>query len=471
MNDLIDNHIETKKVSVNERSLDTLKPQQQILQSNMDSKRDSATLDDIKSRDKNENNDVDSYWIDLVSLVVLILICSIFLYWLLNKLMGTSGNETTQKDDQENKKQKSKINQKYQNFIENVYDKILNHKILRHISVYMVFLTSVSMMVFAIIQLIHFINPGLLLSLSLNNLGSLGDFFGGFIGTFIAALTVIYAIRTYRLERQHQREASVAEMLNTMLELHKQNVSEIKIKNVDPNQDELISGRDAFKQMFEELRDIFESVKNAIDSIVMQDQEKYAEWSSKTRRMQLAHILSFGYFFYSVDSYIITTEGGSELFFLCEKIRAAVERNLKEEYKNLQRHRVLGHYYRHLYNMVNYIDKNGFTKDRKKKDEYVKLVRSQLSDYEEILLYYDSLTPLGREWNKPLKQTNIDKMSLICKYRLLKNCPSYIRYFGIQPWDTYNTEMKSWWAKEGELFFETDSKDQEEKIMEMLNGN
>ena len=305
----------------------------------------------------------------------------------------------------------------------------------------------------------------------LQRLGQIGDFSSGVIGTIISLIVAIYAIRTYRLERQHQREVSVAEMLNTMLELHKQNVSEIKIKNIDPNQKELISGRDAFKQMFEELKDIFECVKKAIDSIVIQEQEKYAEWSSEKRKMQLAHILSFGYFFYSVNTYLITTEGGSELFILCEKIRAEVKKNLKNELKDLQRHRMLGHYYRHLYNMVNYIDKSDFTKNFKKKEEYVKLIRSQLSDYEEILLYYNSLAPLGKPWNMPQNQTEIDRMSLTCKYRLLKNCPSYIDYFGIQPWDTYKNEMQIWWNKEGEFFFETDSKDQEEKVTEMLNGN
>ena len=459
------------------------KPQLQIPkkepQSSMKCNNESASNYSQQSDNKKAKKQ-SSHLVDLLVLLGLTALGSLIVYLLLNEAMEVFGKEKEGKNvnqekanigKQQEEAKKSGFISKYIVFLNNIYDKILSHKILRYFASIIVIAVLVAVFVFVVIQIIHFICPSILPSLSLSNLGALGDFFGGFIGTFIAALTVIYAIRTYRLERQHQREASVAEMLNTMLELHKQNVSEIKIKNIDPKQNELISGRDAFKQMFDELNGIFDCVKKAIDSIVMQDQEKYEEWSSETRRMQLAHILSFGYFFYSEDSYLITTEGGSELFILCEKIRAEVQKNLKKELKDLQRHRVLGHYYRHLYNMVNYIDKNDFTKNFKKKEEYVKLIRSQLSDYEEILLYYNSLAPLGRPWNLPKNQTEIDKMSLICKYRLLKNCPSYIEYFGIQPWDTYKNEMQIWWNKEGEFFFETDSKDQEGKVMEMLNGN
>ena len=141
-------------------------------------------------------------------------------------------------------------------------------------------------------------------------------------------------------------------------------------------------------------------------------------------------------------------------------------------YRQLNRHIVLGHYYRHLFNMVNYIEKNEHIKNYDKKEKYVKIIRSQLSDYEEILLYYNSLSHLGVDWNKsprePQEEMHKENMSLICKYRLLKNCPSYIQYFGIEPKETYIEEIKVWKEEEKEMFFETDLEGLEPIIDRML---
>ena len=89
------------------------------------------------------------------------------------------------------------------------------------------------------------------------------------------------------------------------------------------------------------------------------------------------------------------------------------------------------------------------------------------------MLYYDSLSHLGIDWNKsPVifqYKKQKENMSLICKYRLLKNCPSYIQYFGIPPQKTYEEEINLWKDKEKEMFFETDPKQLDPIINRMLN--
>ena len=321
----------------------------------------------------------------------------------------------------------------------------------------------VALIIFGVIITIHAHKPGFLSDFTLTRFGLFGDYFGGFIGTLVAVIVAIYAIRTYKSERELQKEASVSAMLSTMLDLHKQNVNEIEVPEDKQNPQKMLKGREAFSLLVHELRGMYDYVFAAIIEEVNKDPEYYQEWTSVECQKLLAHMLSYGYFYYSVDSYVITMEGGTPLFFLCETVRQTVlnQKRIPDENKKLQRHILLGHYYRHLYNMVNFIDKNTFTNKYDKKEFYVKLIRSQLSDYEQILLYYNSLSTLGSDWNYPIGMNKIEKMSLICKYRLLKNCPFYIPYFGIDPMvEMYKTEKQAWLKEKNELFFETDPKGQ-----------
>jgi len=69
----------------------------------------------------------------------------------------------------------------------------------------------------------------------------------------------------------------------------------------------------------------------------------------------------------------------------------------------------LGHYFRSLYNIVKLIDQS----DVEDKRLYTNLVRAQLSSFELVLLFYNSLSDKGSEKFKPL----------IEKYSLLKTVP------------------------------------------------
>ena len=79
----------------------------------------------------------------------------------------------------------------------------------------------------------------------------------------------------------------------------------------------------------------------------------------------------------------------------------------------------LGHYYRHLYQLIKFIDEQDsklFSYDDKYK--YIKNVRAQLSTQEQVLLFYNSLSKLGEAW-----ESGDDNNRLITKYNLIKNIP------------------------------------------------
>ena len=315
---------------------------------------------------------------------------------------------------------------------------------------------------FLVLLIIRGIDTSLLHEFSLSRLGLIGDFSSGVLGTIVATIVALYAIRTYRQERNHAKESLLQTVLATMLELHRQNVKEIKIERTG-KKGECVARIEAFKQMYEELKAIYKNVESAIHREVENNQEKYAEYRDEIKQKRLAHVLSYGYFFYKADDYEIT-ETDEVLKDLCDVASSSVP----YQYRDLNRHLVLGHYYRHLYNMVNYVDQSDFSLKHKNKEKYIKIIRSQLSDYEQVLLYYDTLSLLGMDWNETSGEEKEDDMNLIGKYRLLKNCPYYIEYFGIKPSETYQKEIKAW-HKEGEMFFETDIKQLMPKLYKLLN--
>lgn len=74
---------------------------------------------------------------------------------------------------------------------------------------------------------------------------------------------------------------------------------------------------------------------------------------------------------------------------------------------------VLGLYFRQLYHIVKMVATSQVMVDEKEKYEYVKILRTQLSDYEQILLYYNSLANMGKKWNEPNQMQSSSKMNIL----------------------------------------------------------
>lgn len=77
--------------------------------------------------------------------------------------------------------------------------------------------------------------------------------------------------------------------------------------------------------------------------------------------------------------------------------------------------------------IVNYVNKQTHINFEAKYD-YVKILRSQLSTYEQFVFYLNSISFLGRIWEiESFKNNNYDcadlDKKLITKYELIKNIP------------------------------------------------
>lgn len=103
----------------------------------------------------------------------------------------------------------------------------------------------------------------------------------------------------------------------------------------------------------------------------------------------------------------------------------------------------LGHYFRHLFQTVRYMNEQ-VDLPYEEKYGYIKLLRAQLSNYEQALLFFNSLSQLGRKWEMDAvintKCTNYSRadFELITKYNLIKNIPVGAQ-LGIEPNQYYKS--------------------------------
>ena len=114
----------------------------------------------------------------------------------------------------------------------------------------------------------------------------------------------------------------------------------------------------------------------------------------------------------------------------------------------------LGHYFRHMFQMVKYVaslDKELF--DEQTKYGYVKLLRSQMSDYEQILLFYNSLTDQGQAWNQSRGEVFPEDAGYISRFRMIKNLPPNFPVFGVIPQGVYKEDAEKW-TRLGKQFYE-----------------
>lgn len=357
--------------------------------------------------------------------------------------------------------------------------------------------------------------------------GQIGDTIGGIMGPFVGILAAVLTFMAFwtqyqankeqrssinenkaEIQKQQQRyEIDRFESKWLMLfDIYKETVKSLNCAN--------IAGKAVFKELLDELRLVYELVeygyakwvksefcheKQEHEDSVMAFQSTLVSDDKMLRLFltETAYIL----FFYGKPYYsemvkknpgkIIVIE---QIYAIISKIECSISKTTNRTfslftlYDGVASYRYcapqsvlrgesyqLSLYFRVLFSLVSYID-NADIKGvgYQEKYEYLKLLRCQMSDEEQALLYYHSISPIGLEWN--MKENNgsllPDPMGLIAKYRLVKNLSPRFAFFGINPLEYYDCEMK-YYEKNGKQFFEHESFDKyPPKIYfgKMMNG-
>ena len=109
----------------------------------------------------------------------------------------------------------------------------------------------------------------------------------------------------------------------------------------------------------------------------------------------------------------------------------------------------LAHYYRHLFHTVKFVVKQPeeFIPFDEKLD-YLQTLRAQLSNHEQVMLYYNGLSGLGVAW--------FDN-DFFTKYKMIHNIPLNVANFGLKPHDHPKIqEGIAFWEKRNSTLFEQD---------------
>jgi len=81
----------------------------------------------------------------------------------------------------------------------------------------------------------------------------------------------------------------------------------------------------------------------------------------------------------------------------------------------------LAHYYRHLFQTVKYVvsqeDKKIISYDEVR--QYLRILRAQLSNSEQLMLYYNYICGFGKNWDKK----GVKNYQFLTKYRMIHNIP------------------------------------------------
>lgn len=234
--------------------------------------------------------------------------------------------------------------------------------------------------------------------------GQLGDFVGGYIGTFFALVGVVLLVATLRNQRGSAQQLSFETKYFELIKMHRDNVAELGVQGTD--------GRKVFVHLIREFRAVLDVVKQVA-----------AKHNQQLSQRQVIHVAYYCLFFGSGPNSSRMLKQSLSTFdqpFVEELDNRLDNRDLKEKvkcdrklsYVPFEGHQSrLGHYYRHLYQAVRYVDQQTIDVD---KYEHVKTIRAQLTTHEQALLLLNSLSPIGANWWKK---------GFMLEYRMVQNIP------------------------------------------------
>lgn len=287
----------------------------------------------------------------------------------------------------------------------------------------------------------------------------IGSKYGTLIGGIFSFLSVFLIYLTLKNQMLSFEKSAFENRFFQLIEYHRRNIDEWEYKNPKSSKEEMITGNKVFIRIHREIGEAIQFLKNDLninslkqilskESIDILNLNKTIA-NRKIDNLELEIInLSYLIVFFGVgneskpilEKILIKRcekEKIDTILDFFQKIPAAWDQakydkstftkkiNKNYHYKYFGGHQQrLGHYFRHLFQTVNYCNNSKVLKGQYKiKYEYLKTYRAQFSTYEQSVFTYNSISVLGRIWelDQPKKEVN---KQLITKYNLIKNIPA-----------------------------------------------
>jgi hypothetical protein len=163
-----------------------------------------------------------------------------------------------------------------------------------------------------------------------------------------------------------------------MLRLHKENVNELNIRSISDGQK--VEGRTAFESMVSDFNMLLSYA--VFGNIPMSSDEYNVAYT----------IFFFGY----SEEQVERLSTPAQNFIKGENVTGNIPLPDFKVHKGYSS--FLGHYYRHLFMMVKFVVGSDMITEYNDKMKYLKMLRAQLSNHEQIMLFYNWISGYGEDW-------------------------------------------------------------------------
>jgi hypothetical protein len=271
--------------------------------------------------------------------------------------------------------------------------------------------------------------------------GPIGDTIGGLMNPFIAMAGVIVTglafyiqFKANQLQRvlfqkqiDHQNDQVKLQQFESkfyeMLKLHRDNVTEMNIEGYDFRK--TATGLEKFEKGTEG-RKVFVTMKAELECIL-------ACFANGGKLNSDLFNKSYQLFFSGLDEFKKNHPAYKVFTGLLEQARERhqyplptvttneerkkflTDANMNFNYKPFSGHASrLGHYFRHLYLIVKIVVQSNVISEYDEKMNYLKILRAQLSNHEQMLIFYNWLSGYGENWEN-------DTNHFFTEYRMIHN--------------------------------------------------
>lgn len=309
--------------------------------------------------------------------------------------------------------------------------------------------------------------------------------FGTAIGGIFAIISIFFLYRTLTYQIEARTSDQFESRIFELLRYHRENVEVTEMRNPNDYGDKYYKGHKAFREIYRQFDELATYVSTFLSGMdlkniylndaefekeinILKRQGVKPEFYNKVNEINIAYLILF----YGVDKEgraALETKIGSKykvdvfselLDNLSQRIalwsiKDGIVTNDLEEWEDLSGKKPfralkikfygghqyrLGHYYRHLFQTFSYIDTKGISYDTNY--EYAKIIRAQLSSYEQKLFFINSISDLGRTWELEVHQHYNEKLimdmplyfeakKLITKFDLVRNIPDDLGFIKI----------------------------------------
>lgn len=284
--------------------------------------------------------------------------------------------------------------------------------------------------------------------INFSNTGQIGDTIGGLMNPFVALSGVIVTglafyiqYRANKLQRHlfevqqtdsknqfqdqldNQRALSSLQQFEAhfyeMLRLHRENILEMKIEGY------VFEGKAKSKVSKDTLgRKIFVTMKAEFEAVL--------SLYTQDRPLDLkAFIKCYKLYFHGIKRFQADFPEEKDFVMLVKKVRKQHEDNpdlfddeerkeysgvkLNFNYRPFSGHvSRLGHYYRHLYHCVKFVATSEVVTNYEDRMKFLDLLRAQLSNHEQVLLFYNWVATFGENWEIP-------EQRFLTEYKMIHN--------------------------------------------------